>query len=180
VIYSTEHHVREPHKVGGSETLMDVASRYSVPWQLLKNINGISDPEVLDPGTELKIVSGPFRAHVNLAKGELTLFAGRLYAGRFPISVGQDPTPAPGDYLVRDKQIERTYYARDGRTIPGEHPENPYGNVWIDLGGEMCIHGSPPSTSRSNERLGCISLSPIDAADVFGILSQGSKVKIIR
>jgi lipoprotein-anchoring transpeptidase ErfK/SrfK len=28
--------------------------------------------------------------------------------------------------------------------------------------------------------MGCISLSPIDAADVFGMLDRGSKVEIIE
>jgi hypothetical protein len=32
VIYSSEHLLEEPHRVGGNETLMDVAKKYDVPW----------------------------------------------------------------------------------------------------------------------------------------------------
>jgi lipoprotein-anchoring transpeptidase ErfK/SrfK len=46
------------------------------------------------------------------------------------------------------------------------------------LGGEVAIHGSP--TTPGNKTLGCISLSPNDAKDVYGIVSIGSDVKIHR
>jgi lipoprotein-anchoring transpeptidase ErfK/SrfK len=177
VIYSKEHLIEGPYQVQRGETLMKVAERYQVPWQLLANINGVDNPDLVLPGTELKVVSGPFRAEVDLAGQELTLFVGRLYAGRFPISLGQDPTPKPGEYRVADKQPGRTYYAGDGRTIGAGDPTNPYGGIWIDLGGDVCIHGSPPA---GRGELGCISLSPIDANDVYGILSKGSSVVVRR
>lgn len=177
VIYSREHLVEPAYEVRRGERLAEIAQRYNVPWQLLANINGISDPDGLLPGTKLKVVSGPFRAVVDLAGHELTLFVGPLYAGRFPITVGNDPAPRPGEYQVQSKLPGRTYYAGDGRTIPAGAPENPYGHIWIDLGNDMCIHGSGRQ-GRPSE--GCISLSPIDANDVFGILSRGSKVIIRR
>ncbi|MFG0268043.1 MAG: peptigoglycan-binding protein LysM, partial [Rhodopirellula sp. JB055] len=40
VIYSSEHLLAEPHRVAPNETLMDIAEKYEVPWQLLANING--------------------------------------------------------------------------------------------------------------------------------------------
>jgi lipoprotein-anchoring transpeptidase ErfK/SrfK len=177
VIYSTEHHIRPAHEVRRGETLKEIGKQYEIPWQLLANVNGIENPDVLVPGTKLKIVPGPFRAEVDLTRNELTLFVDRLYAGRFPISVGGDPAPQPGDYQVHDKQVGRTYYAGDGRTIPAEDPSNPFGQIWIDLGGDVCIHGT---ANTGDARLGCISLSPVDANDVYGILSRGSKVQIRR
>ena len=177
VIYSTEDLIEPPYEVRRGETLADIAQRYNVAWQLLANINGIKDPQVLLPGTKLKVVPGPFRAQVDLTRKELTLFAARLYAGRFPITVGNDPSPRPGEFQVNDKQPGRTYYAGDGRTIAVGDPNNPYGQVWIDLGGDVCIHGG---SEKGDPRLGCISLSPIDANDVFGILSKGSGVVIRR
>lgn len=178
VIYSREHQVEPPYKVRRNETLMDVSQRYQVPWQLLQKINGIDDPRVLLPGSELKIVSGPFRAEVDLQSHELTVFLGQLYSGRFPISLGTDPAPVEGEYEVRDKREDRPYFTTDGRQIPAGSPNNPFGRVWLDLGKEICIHGSPPSGSDSQH--GCISLSPRDADDVYGILSLGSKIRIIR
>jgi lipoprotein-anchoring transpeptidase ErfK/SrfK len=178
VIYSKRHLLEQPYRVGQNETLMDVAARYEVPWQLLANINQIDDPVTVLPGTELKVVRGPFRADVDLEQKELTLFLGDLYAGRFPVAVGADPTPKPGTFTVQDKQQSRTFYDASGSPVPPGSPENPYGSVWMDLGGQLCIHGSP-STTSANEK-GCISLAADYADDLYGILSQGSSVTIRR
>lgn len=180
VIYSTEHYLLEqPHIVRADETLMDIAAKYNVQWQLLQNINGIRDPYVLVPKTQIKVVPGPFRAEVSLQTSHLTLFVDKYYAGRFPVSIGSDPLPPPGEYTVRDKRDGKDYYpSNGGRTIPAAHPSNPYGLHWIDLGGEVCIHGS--AERDVSTEFGCISLSPRDAADVWGILSLGSTVTIRR
>ncbi len=178
VIYSTRHLLEQPHRVGQNETLMEIAARYEVPWQLLANINQIKDPVTVLPGTELKVVRGPFRADINLTLKELTLFLGDLYAGRFPIGIGPDPTPKPGTFAVQDKQTERTYYDAAGSPVPPGSPDNPYGEIWIDLGGQLCIHGSPSTTSPTEK--GCISLAADYADDLYGILSQGSSVTIRR
>ena len=73
---------------------------------------------------------------------------------------------------------QKSYYGLDGRVIPANDPNNPYGGWWISLGGEVAIHGSP--ATPSNQTLGCISLSPQDAKDVYSILSMGSEVAIRR
>lgn len=178
VIYSSRHLLEQPYRVSGGETLETIAATYDVPWELLANINEIKDPAAIVPGQELKIMRGPFRAEVNLERSELTLFLGELYAGRFPITPGSDPAPQPGTYSVEDKQTARTYYASSGRDVPAGDPRNPYGDVWLDLGSQMCIHGSPESAETDGA--GCIRLRPADARDVFGILSQGSSVSIMR
>lgn len=181
VIYSREHLLASPYEVRRNESLFDIASKLQVPWMVLQSINRdvVNDPQVLVPGTQLKVVPGPFRADVNLAASELTLFLGEMYAGRFPFALGNEP-PQPGSYKVLDKLTNRTYYAADGRTIPANDPGNPYGGAWIDLGHEVSIHGSPISSAAPVATLGCISLSPQDARDVFGILSVGSEVTIRR
>ena len=178
VIYSQRHLLEQPHRVGQNETLIDVASIYQVPWQLLANINQINDPVTVLPGTELKVLRGPFRAEVHLETKELTLFLGDLYAGRFPIEIGVDPMPRLGTYTIQDKKTDKTYYDREGNPVPSESPENPFGQVWMDLGGMLSIHGSPDAAAPTNQ--GCISLAPDYAQDVYGILSQGSSITIRR
>lgn len=178
VIYSTAHLVQSPHKVRRNETLMDIGEQYGVPWELLQKVNQIENPNVLLPGSEIKVVSGPFRAEVDLETQELTVFLGSLYAGRFPISVGADPRPMEGEFQVRNKMRDRAYFSAQGRKIPAESAANPFGGIWLDLGGEQSIHGSP--TDGPAQDRGCISLSPRDADDVYSILSKGSSVRIRR
>lgn len=178
VIYSREHLLADSYVTRGKESLFDIADKFQVPWQLLQNINSsvVADPQVLLPSTELKIVPGPFRAEIQTSSNELTLFLGDLYAGRFAFEMGDEPA-TPGNYQVADKRRDRTYYGKSGQTITGGDPANPYGGWWIDLGREVAIHGSP-ARQATTKPLGCVSLSSLDAKDVYGILSIGSEVTI--
>ena len=178
VIYSRRHFLEQPHRVAANETLMEIAAKYEVPWQLLANINGIEDPVAVVPGTELKVVRGPFRADVDTTRNELTIFLRDLYAGRFKIAVGAEPAPQAGTYTIQEKQSARTFYDRNGSPVPPGDARNPYGSVWMDLGKQLCIHGSPDRAAPSTA--GCISLCGDDADDLYGILSQGSSVTIRR
>ena len=180
VIYSQKHLLEPPYQVQATDTLEMIAHQYRVPPRLLQNINGIQDPEALVPGSELKVVKGPFRANVDLSDKEVTLFVGRLYAGRFDCKVGADPYPEPGKYTVRAKQQGRSYYVGDGSIIPGNDPSNPYGHVWLDLGNQVCLHGSAENSEISTSQLGCIRMNQVDSADVYSILSAGSQVLVRR
>jgi LysM repeat protein len=176
VIYSKRHLLEGAYKANRNDTLHDLAARYSVSAKLLQNINGIQDPTLILPGTDLKMVRGPFRAEIDLSRGEATMFLGGLYAGRFAIRAGRDPAPKPGEYKVLAVETGRTYYLPSGQSIPAGAAANPYGQWWIDLGSEQSIHGSPEAGAEPNS--GCLSLAPRDAADVAAILSVGSKVVI--
>lgn len=178
VVYSQEHLVTDAHVVLRGETLEQIAQANQIPVDLIANINGLDKSGVLIPGTKVKIVQGPFRADVDLKRQELTLFAGQLYAGRFPVSVGKEPEPQPGEFRVLEKQTGKDYYGDKGQVLRPDDPANPYGHVWIALGQELAIHGSPDRGEGTSQ--GCISLSPLDAHDVFSILSEGSAVTIRR
>ncbi len=176
VVYSREHFLEIAYVAGKGETLEQISKRYQVPAELLARINAIEPNSPLSDGTKIKVVPGPFRAEVDLQRNELTVFVRDLYAGRYPISTGSDPQPKPGDYQVIDKQRDRNYYGT-GAPIAGTDPKNPYGGYWIDLGQELCIHGTSESGAGNQ---GCISLAPMDASDVFGMLARGSQITIRR
>ena len=177
VIYSREHLLTSAHVTTQGETVESIAAKYQIPAQLLININGIQRPDAMTSGTELKVVPGPFRGEIDTQKGEITLFVQRMYAGRFRITVGNDPTPRPGDYSVKEKMPGQTFYTEGGTAIAAQAPTNPYGKHWLNLGG-ITLHGSPELPS--DETHGCVSLSPKDAADVYNILTVGSKVVVRR
>jgi LysM repeat protein len=179
VIFSKRHLMEFQYVTTSGETLEQVAKRYSVPRDVLARINGFDGSDEPRPGTQLKVVQGPFRAEVDLTRSEITLFLGELYAGRFPVAFGADPVPHPGTYEVADKQRNKNYYSTNGMQIPADDPKNPYGGFWIDLGQDVCIHGSA-SLDQGSSNLGCIGLSPLDASDVFGMLGRGSQVTIRR
>lgn len=179
-IYSRRHLLDTPYVLGPGETIEMVAKRFEIPTELLARINAIEVTSSITPGTKLKVFQGPFRAEVDIKKNEMTVFLGELYAGRFPISAGADPVPKEGVFQVLDKQRNRNYYGLGGTQIDGQDPRNPYGGWWIDLGQDVSIHGTATSGGAENAKLGCISLSPLDAGDVFSMLSRGSQVTIKR
>jgi lipoprotein-anchoring transpeptidase ErfK/SrfK len=176
VIYSNDHTLEAAYEVRPGERLETIAQQYQVPVTLLQQINGIANPDALRPGTRLKVLRGPFRAEIDLKRSELVLFAGKYYAGRFPVSVGNDPAPQPSEYQVLAKEAGREYIGANGIRIPARSADNPYGDVYLDLGNRVGIHGSPDTIPASG--LGCLSLSAADVADVRNILSVGSKVTI--
>ncbi len=181
VVYSTQHLLEPPYEVHPNERLEDIAQKYSVPWELLAKINGIDDPANLRPGERLKVVRGPFSAVVSLEKRQLTLLlADGSYAGRFNVGLGREHPPREGMFAVSDKVPNPVYHGAD-RAVAAGDPSNPLGQRWIGLGSELGIHGTdrPENVGRTDLN-GSISLSPRDVADVFDILSVGSKVVIRR
>ncbi len=178
VVFSRSHLMDMAYIVAPSETLETVAKRYELPTEILARINAIDTTTPLRGGEKLKVIPGPFRAEVNLSKNELTLFLGDLYAGRYPVTFGSEPPPQPGVFEVLGKQKNKSYYG-NGVQIPANDPRNPFGGYWIDLGQDLCIHGSPNS-GPADSKLGCISLAALDANDVFGMLGYGSNVTIRR
>ncbi len=177
VIYSTEHLLELPHEARRSETLYTIANRYSVPYLLLKNINGIRDPEVITPGTRLKVLRGPFHAEVDLSRQEITLFVQNYYAGRFPCALGKDAIK-PGEYLVQDKNPIKEFRSAQETLAPND-PRNPYGGMYLDLGRGVAIHSSP-AEAYLDPGFGSISVAPRDAEDLFSILSKDESKVIIR
>jgi hypothetical protein len=164
VIYSRQHLLEKPYTVEPGDTLDQIAQKYNVPWELLARINGIRDPRNLTPGKQLKVVRGPFRAEVSLAKGEMTLMLGDRYAGRFPLAVNRDQAPAPGQYAVGKVA------AADPQTgLP----------AYIDLGNQTGIIGYPKDATQADPRVP-LGLNYRDFEDVSGILSLGSRVVIQR
>jgi LysM repeat protein len=180
VIYSREHLVEAAYTVQPGDTLFTIADRYQVPWQLLGKINGVADPARLTPGQSFKVLRGPFDASVNLRTNEVTLLLRGHYAGRFPCAIGQDAATPVGEYTVRDKQANPTYYGPTG-IVDADAPNNPLGERQLLLGvDKLSIHGTSSPQGLGNETRGSIRLSNTDAEDVFDILSVGSRVVIRR
>lgn len=180
VIYSSEHHFQDtPYVIRSGETLNQIAGRWNVPAQVVYNINRqqIGDSATIVAGTELKVINGPFHAEVDLTKKTLTLFLKNLYAGRFPIRVGISGDVRSGQFRVVAKSAEgHTWRDADGNDFPPESSQNGYGPYWIGLTGSLCLHAVEDGTPEAHP--GCIGLKEKDARDIFGILINGSELKI--
>ncbi len=180
VIYSPRHLAEPPYLVTANDTIESLAAKYQISTELLRAVNQLGDSKALVDGSQVKVLPGPFRAEVSLGRQELTIFMGELYAGRFPVSFGKDPSPVEGEFEIVDRRRDRTYYGTGGKVIAAGDSRNPYGGYWLNLGQDLCIHGTPEMSSDDLQGAGCISLAPLDAADVYNILAQSSQVSIVH
>lgn len=179
VIYSREHLLLPAHTVRPGERLDQIAAQYKTSWELLAKVNGLADPWNVPPGTQLKVVPGPFDALVDKSRRRMSLFLDGMYAGSFAIGFGRDRPAVDGQYVVNGKAQNPAYVGPDLQ-LPADDPNNPLGERVLDLGNGQVIHGtSEPANLASDDARGCIRLSARDIEDVYDILTPGSQV-IIR
>ena len=185
IVYSTQHFIERPHLVGPNETLEQIARSYNVPPQLLAKINGLDPSQPPRPGSQIKVVRGPFSAEVDLDKHELTL---RLPdggdAGRFVVGVGRDVPQVEKSYRVYDKM--ETPSSAEVAPSPTGSPDAslsgpPAKQKWIGLEGRLGIHAAdnPAEVGRDGGQ-GGITLRTRDVDDLYDILSVGSQIVIRR
>jgi LysM repeat protein len=192
VIYSRKHYLEPAYVAQQGDTLDRIAQRYEVPWQLLARINGLMPPgasnndtatkdQPLPVGMELKVVRGPFEAVVHTDRHELTLMLQNRYAGRFPIGIGSDLPKVEGSYTVREKMPIAPSVASDGTGAVPVDPRNQPSGPWIGLTERIGIHAAsnPQAIGRDDNR-GAICVGDHDLQDLYGILSVGSRVTIMR
>ena len=181
VIYSREPVIEPPYVVQPGETLVDIGERYRVPWPLLAHINGLPDPEHLQPGQRLKVVRGPFGAVIHLDRRLMTLLLNDRFAGQFHISIGIQPPPMEGTYQVVAKTCQPS------GNIAGVAPADPQGRR-IVLSNQMTIVATRPQFigGADGDGRGSIGLLPVDMDAAYDILipatatAAGSQVAIQR
>ena len=172
VIYSMEHlMVGSPHVVRPNESIVDIASQWKVTPQLVYNVNKtlIQNPSNLEPGTKLKSIRGPFHAEVNLSDSVLTVFVDNLYAGRFSVMVDRNSNMEPGRYSITGKSAN----LQDANRQNGSNQEP--AAYWMGMEGGFCMQAA---TETAGLQKNCIGLRPGDAADLFSIFTENSKIFI--
>jgi LysM repeat protein len=171
VIYSREHLLERPYGVQPGDTLDSIAEHFNVPALLLARINGI-DPQSLRPGKELKVLKGPFSAHVSTESSEMKMMLDGRYAGRFPTALSGDLRHVTGLYKVTAKSQTRA----NGSPTKPEWIELELGKTSAKIG----IEAAPDPRSAAATKRSTLWMSEQDMDDVYGILSVGSVVIIQR
>jgi LysM repeat protein len=181
VIYDgSAHRLEPPYIVQAGDTLESIAAKHNVPWQLLAKINGISTAGPLPPGETLKVVKGPFSAVVELGKRKMTLMLDRRYAGQFPLEIDPTASLEEGEWKVDQKLLTPAgggVYgapASEDRSLLLANLANPGAPAAIVRGSGSADPVSPEPRGR------VLRLKDNDVADVFDILSEGSRVTIRR
>lgn len=157
IIFSENSHLLEaPYTVQPNDTIARISQIYSLPPELLMKLNGLTGSRPLQPGTQLKVVMGHFDAKISVKRREMTLILGGLYAGRFPVAIGENVETLRGEFYVTSKTDaynQRTLTLNNGVTFRGVDRPQPGDSL--------------ATTIRFTVR---------DAEEVFGILGEHSVV----
>lgn len=179
IYFQPQPHYLDPYVIEPGDVLQNVAKQYNLSWQYLAKLNRL-DPQRIRPGQSVKVMQGPFGAVVDLRRFELTVESFGYYVAHFPIGIGKDGSSPVGEFTVQDKLEDPTYYGPDG-VIANDNPNNPLGEFWLSLGNSYGLHGTnDESTIGRAESRGCIRLRNQDVADLYDLLTIGSKVVIRR
>lgn len=179
VIYSTQHTLIAGHQVQPGETLATIAARYQTPPRLLARINqypdSIAEDAPLQPGVQLKIVPGPFEAEADMQSGQLSLYAGGLYAGRFQFRTGESAPVESLNEPVAFVSVQGIPAQEDQRRHEPLAPTNPFGRYCLVVGQTAVLH-SPGGNPQGS----CLQFSEQDMLDLMVLLPRGTKVRVVK
>ncbi len=181
----------ERHIVQPGDTLGKIAKANKVSPDLLANINGIANKNLIRVGQTIKIVKGPFRAVVHKPTFSMDVYLDTTFVKHFRVGLGAEDSTPSGAWRVATKLTNPTYYPpRGGRIISSDDPQNPLGERWIGLegvGGEALgqhrygIHGTiEPETIGQSVSLGCIRMYNEDVEDLYTYLVEEHSTVEVR
>ena len=184
-------------EVPSGGVLDKIAKSHDISTELLKRINGISDPKKLRAGQNLKVMRGPFNALVDKSDFALELWIGEpeargsMYVMTLPVGLGEDDSTPTGTWAVKNRVSNPAYFSPRGEgIIAADDPKNPLGEHWIGLSGtegnavgkqSYGIHGTiDPDSIGKQASMGCIRLRNDDVARVFEALVQDKSTVTVR
>lgn len=180
IYFSPQPHYEEPYLIQPGDRLSNIANEYQVSWRYLSKLNQV-DPRKIRAGKKLKVFQGPFSVVIDLSDFELTVHNNGLYVKQYKIGIGKQNSSPVGEFSVREKLENPTYYGTDGNVVDADDPLNPLGERWIDIGDGFGIHGTvDPRSVGGMHSKGCIRMLNSDVEEVYDLLTLGSSVKIQR
>lgn len=165
-----------------------------VDWRLIQRVNGIQNPNSIQPGQTLKLIQGPFHAIVHKGDYRLDLYHGKpetpgdwRYVRSFRVGLGESDSTPVGSFRVKNKTGNPSWVnPRDGRErYDRDDPRNPIGEHWVGLEGlgessvhaGLGIHGTiEPATIGRQASMGCVRLGAEDVAMIYELLTPGASL----
>jgi len=173
------------------DTLGKVAKAHHISDDLLAEINGIRDKNLIRAGQSIKVIRGPFHATVESSAHTMGVYLNNTFVRQYRVGLGLDNGTPTGVWEVGTKLLNPTYYPpRGGRIIPPDDPKNPLGGFWVGLRGiegealgqlRYGVHGTnEPDTIGKSVSLGCIRMYNEDIKQVYSyLIEKESKVTVV-
>jgi len=184
----------ESYMVRSGDRLAVIGDKYKVPYEILMEINHISDPRSLQAGATIKVVKGPFHAKVHRSTFTMDVYLQTTYVRSYSVGLGKPGYDTPtGLWRVRPGGKAYATSWRDpdsGIVYQPEDPDYPLGSRWIALDGlsgeakgrdGFGIHGTkePEQIGKAGSR-GCIRMYNGEVIQVYNMLVEGlSRIEVV-
>ena len=182
----------ERYVIKTGDSLAKIATKNKISAELLADINGIRDVNLIRAGRTIKVIRGPFRAIVRKKDFSLDVYLDQTFVQHFRVGLGQDSSTPTGEWRVGTKLKNPTYYPpRGGDIVAADDPRNPLGERWIALigvSGEAAgqhrygIHGTnDPESIGQSVSMGCIRMFNEDVEALYTYLvTKHSTVTVVE
>jgi LysM repeat protein len=183
------------YTVKPGDLLSQIGKRYSVPYEIVMEINDIARAENFQANMPIKIIHGPFHARIYRSTFMMDLYLQNMFIRSFPVGLGREGRQTPtGSWIVKSggKLVAPTWTDPDtGKTYNSYDADYPLGSRWIGLEGVagqakdrdgFAIHGTknPDEIGAATSR-GCIRLFNGDAILIYNLFYPGlSRVVIVE
>ena len=128
---------------------------------------------------------------VRTSERSLYYVLGNGKAMRYPVGVGRAGRQWSGTTVINDKALRPTWVPPDvvrrdkpnlPSAVPGGAANNPLGAAVMTLaGGQYAIHGTNnPASIGGFVSYGCIRMFNADVLDLYGRVSYGTRVVVLR
>ncbi len=173
------------YEVRADEILEKIGKNHKVPWEILKTINNIHDPKLLQAGQKIKIIYGPFHAIIYRSTFTMDLYLGnKTYVKTYGVGLGEVDLDTPtGQWRVGEKLIEPPWPKPEGGYAHPGDADYPLGSRWIALDGikgeaksrtGIGIHGTKEAETIGNRSSqGCIRLYNGEVIELYDLLMPG-------
>jgi lipoprotein-anchoring transpeptidase ErfK/SrfK len=190
-LFSKKHYPDDPlcgtYKVQPGDILANIAKKYKVPWEGLRDINKIGNPKSLQAGQIIKVVNGPFRVVVHSSIYTMDLYLQEdTFVRSFEVGLGMagNDTPTGVWKVAKDGKLEKpTWASPEGKVYHPEDPNYPLGSRYIGIDGVsglakdrtgFAIHGTKDADSiGESSSQGCIRLHNGEVILLYNLLVPG-------
>lgn len=165
------------------DSLAKIAKENSITDDLIAQMNGIANKNIIRAGQTIKIVKGPFHAKVDKSDYSLDIYLGTTFIKHFRVGLGLDDSTPTGEWKVATKLKNPTFYPpRGGQIVAAGDPKNPLGERWIGLAGvsgdavgqrRYGIHGTnQPESIGQSVSMGCVRMYNPDIEAIYTYLVE--------
>ena len=170
------------YSVKEGDTLAGIAKRFHTTVDLLAESNNIVNPQLLQVGDRLKVITDSFRIVIDRSDNTLSLFCHEKLIKKYSVGTGEYGKTPLGEFTIASKDIDPMW-----RGIPFGDERNILGTRWMritDKDGALSgygIHGTwEPDTIGKHSSQGCVRMLNEDVEELFKIVTIGTPVMIVE